>query len=881
MKKLKKSICFFILSGILSAALGMNNTFPYVFAESTGEQTWAGETAETEEITYEEEYVRQHLDFCESEEYQTVQETVGSLAGKLALSYEEAGLNAVNKTWAQISAFAVLIGKGEADRKTLDTLNLTNEYDLIVSYLMQSTAAEETFEKNYEQNYLNGIIQILEQTKKTIGDMAKLEGDIKDAKLGKIEEVANKIDQILITIQDLKGVPKEKIQTRYQDALKKVKKTINEELLEGEQDTLMKAMWGLKALQGISEIGASTYDDVVDAYLLYNAGKKTISQWKEVWQEIADSAAKTDSKEANELSRSIYAILSQIAAAEDEMLEALAAKGIQSGAEHTIQFGISLASDLWDDSMQKWSLGKAIREGLVNGITVSNLLLNCDDIAYYGEMLIDTGVLAIHAWSTLKSAELDLLSNQDFESAVKFDEAFNIYKQIQIAACDYGIGYHQALATAPVGYIFKYSSGDNLSMATQLLAQKATWDSYVCHEETENVVHNNGGRFVEYKDNTYYWKMRPESVEQTGLLGGFAQVPGVKNELICRTSSGQEMVLLEDTGSGRLFICDDCIFYEKEDDSWGVCETDGTPVTSYEEVDILDVDAESHTVICSSDESGLFGITPEGERITFAPVYAEFLGVHGLELYYGIRAENKMEFYSIRTDGLDEQKIGEVEIPNAAMGEISIGDALVEEEGIYLSCGIYGGTGMTFFGGGIYRIDYDGEVETLAEPRQAEVNFPKLYLKKNGEDAVLYFYTGDGYANAGFWDSWVSEDVYGIDLNDGTIHPETFTLSNIGDAVCMNGGVSTLMDESGEYTEILSADEAIQLGYTDLGGHSGEGETFVRYLDIVDDMAYFTITKITEDSSSSVGWRTGYRRDVMKTYATQIGSGEFELLYEY
>ena len=52
-------------------------------------------------------------------------------------------------------SFAVLIGKGEADRKTLDTLNLTNEYDLIVSYLMQSTAAEETFEKNYEQNYLN------------------------------------------------------------------------------------------------------------------------------------------------------------------------------------------------------------------------------------------------------------------------------------------------------------------------------------------------------------------------------------------------------------------------------------------------------------------------------------------------------------------------------------------------------------------------------------------------------------------------------------------------------------------------------------------------------------------------------------------------------
>ena len=35
---------------------------------------------------------------------------------------------------------------------------------------------------------------------------------------------------------------KEKMRTADQDALKKVKKTINEELLEGEQDTLMKAM---------------------------------------------------------------------------------------------------------------------------------------------------------------------------------------------------------------------------------------------------------------------------------------------------------------------------------------------------------------------------------------------------------------------------------------------------------------------------------------------------------------------------------------------------------------------------------------------------------------------------------------------------------------
>ncbi len=876
-RTVKSKIGFFILSGIMLLNSGMG-TISQVTAESAGETAWAGETADSEEMTYEEEYIKQHLEFCESEEYQAVQETVGSLAGDLALSYEEAGLNAVNKTWAQISTFAVLIGKGELDRKGTDILNLTNEYDLIVAYLMQSTAAEEAFKENYEQNYLNGMLEVLEEMKKAIGEMPSMKSDGMD--LGKAEKIANRIDQILLTIQELEGVSKEDMQTYYQDALQEIKDTMDENLLPEQKNELIEAMWGVKALQGIMEIGTATYADVLDAYLLYNAGKKATSQWREVWQEIADSASKVNSKEANELSQSINNILSKVKESEEDMAKALAKKGLQAGTGHTIQFGIGLVSDLWDDAMKKWSFGKAVREGLVGGITGSNLLMNCDDLAYYGEMLIDTGVLAIHAWEVLKSAEYQLLSNQDFESAVKFDEAFNIYKQIQIAACDYGIGYHQALATAPLGYIFKYSSGDNLAMATQLLAQKATWESYVCHEENKNVI-NNGGRFVKYKRNTYYWKMSPESVEQTGLLGGFDQVPDVKNELVCRTEGGAENVILEDTGSGQIFICDDCIFYEKGYLSWGVCELDGTPIASYEKMDILEADTLHDTVICSSYESGIFGITSEGKRIALAPVDAEFLGIHGLEMYYGIRAENKMEFYSIRVDGLDEQKIGEVLITNSDLGMISVGDALVEEDGIYLTYGIYGGTGMFFYGGGICRIGYDGEIKIIVNPTVSEVNFPKLYLKETEEESILYYYTGDGYSNAGFWDSWVSEDVYGVDVDDGTIQSESFVLSNIGDAIFMNGGLSTLLDESGEYTEILSAEEAAQLGYTDLGGHSGQGETFVRDLDIVEDTAYFTIVKMTEDSSLNMGWRTGYRRDVMRTYATEIGSGKFELIDEY
>lgn len=760
-----------------------------------------------------------------------------------------------------------------------DTLHLTNEYDLIVSYLMQTTAAKEAFTENYEQNYLDALVEMMEQTREVVKGTAELTEKIEKADLGTAEDVVNRIDQILIAVQEFQGVSKEDIRTCYQDGMQQIKDIINNDFLAEDQEKITNTMRGLKGLQGIAEIAAGTYEEVVDAYAVYSAGIKATQQWREVWQEIADSAASENSEEGRQLSTSINGILRQVEEAGQDMATALANKALLSGSGNTVQYAVSLGSDLWDDSMKTWSIGKAIREGLVGGITISNLLMNCDDIAYYGEMLIDTGMLAIHGWDALKSAESQLKSDRDFAAAVKFDEAFNIYKEIQMAACDYVINYYQAIATAPVGYIFKYTTDEQIAGTVQLLAEKATWGTYQCHEEEKEVI-NNGGRFVGYKKNTYYWRLNQESVEQTGILGGFHQVPDVKNELICRTASGGETVLLKDTGSGPMFICGDCIFYKKGESSWGVCEIDGTPVTSYENIEVLAADTEHGIVICSNYESGIFGITMEGERISLAPVNASFLGIKGLLLYYGVAGETQMDFYSIRLDGLDERSIGNVTLPGEGWGP-SIGDVWVQEDGIYLSCGTYAGTGVFFSNAGVYRLGYDGGIETIVDPASNEVNFPKICITQTDEESTLYYYGGEGYSNVGFWDSWVSDNVYAVDLKDGSIQPESFILSNIGDIVCLDGSVYTLLDESGQYTEILSAETAAQLGYTDLGEHSGDGEAFVPYLDIVGGTAYLTITKLTEDSAYSMGWRTGYRRDVMQTYEIEIGSGKAVKINEY
>ena len=833
------------------------------------------------DLTYEEDYIRQHLDFCDSEEYRTIMGTSGIFAQNIALAYQEAGLNAVNKTWDQLSSFFVFLGGGKVDDGLTNTLEITNKYDLIVSYLMQTTASEENFSASYEEAYLDATVEMLQEIKKLLGDTSSVAGKLSSGSLGKVEEIVTLIDQVLITIQDFKGTSKEAIQTCYQDALKQVKEKINQDFLKEDQDILKKGMLGLKALNAIASIGTETYSDVIDAFLLYRAGTQATDNWCSMWQEIADSARTSTTDESRLLAESITRILSEIRAAKEDMADSLIQKALTSGAGNTLLYGIQMASDAWDKTMGNWSVGKAIRDGLLSGVTVSNLVTNCDDIAYYGEMLISTGILATHGWNVLRDAEKTLKEKQDFASAAAFDEIFNIYKQIQIAACDYSINYYQAIATAPLSYIFKYTTGDEISATVQILAEKADWMAYHCHEEDTNVI-NNGGRFVSYRGNTYYWRFAPGSVEETGVLGSFNQVMTVKNDLICRTSDGEETVILQDTGSGPLFICGECIFYEKGYSSWGVCRLDGTPAASYDSAEIVAADTEHETVIASSYETGIFSIAADGTQANLAPVNSSFIGLHGIRVYYGIASENKMEVYSVRIDGLDQIFLGTIVLTDEDLGMTSIGDVLVRDDGIYLTCGFYGGTGYFFYGGGVYRISYDGGIETLIDPMGAQtVNFPKIYIQDTDDASILYYYSGDGYSNAGSWDSWVSDDVYQLNLETKISEPASFVLSNIGDILCMDGSVWTLTDTSGQYTEILSAELAAQLGYTDLGGHSGDGETFVSDLDLVGDTAYFTITKMTVDSSVSIGWRTGYRREPMQTYFTKLGSGEVTLLYEY
>ncbi len=415
----------------------------------------------------------------------------------------------------------------------------------------------------------------------------------------------------------------------------------------------------------------------------------------------------------------------------------------------------------------------------------------------------------------------------------------------------------------------------------------AVW-GYEAEAETEKMddaaVMNNGGRFVSYNGSVYYWRFAPGSISQTGVLGSFTQVEEVSNTLVCRNANGEETELIQDTGTGPLFISGGRIYYEKGYSSWGVCQLDGQPVTSYDSVNVLEALQQQEAVVAQDYSKGIFVIAADGSETVLAPAEASYIGVSDGSMYYGIAADNRMDVYCIGLDGGNQAAIGSI-VMSQDYGNfeiLSIGDVLMQDDGIYFTCGFYGGTGNFFSAGGIYRIGYDGSFSTLLDPSgPQQVNFPKIYIQQTDGASTLYYYSGDGYSNAGSWDGWVSENVYGMNLETGETAPSSFVLSDIGDIVCMDGSIQTLTDNSGQYKVVLSQEAGSSLGYTDIGGHSGNGETFVADLDLVDDTAYFTITKMTEDPSVSVGWRTGYSRDSMKTYMTRLGTDEVTLLNEY
>ena len=90
--------------------------------------------------------------------------------------------------------------------------------------LCRPTASEDSFSESYEAAYLNATVDMLNDIKSLVSDTSGLAGDMSEGSLGKVEEMAGFIDQVIVTIEDFKGTTKAGQQALYKDALDEIKK---------------------------------------------------------------------------------------------------------------------------------------------------------------------------------------------------------------------------------------------------------------------------------------------------------------------------------------------------------------------------------------------------------------------------------------------------------------------------------------------------------------------------------------------------------------------------------------------------------------------------------------------------------------------------------
>lgn len=401
----------------------------------------------------------------------------GDLVGQASTAYEESNQAKINTLWTTLSDVCMLVGENE--------LKLTNEYDVLLTDLMQSSASAENFQESYEEAYCAAVKELLSGLSGMLKDEKDAFKLVDGSAIDKVEDFTKSIDHWLYVLQEAEGKDKENILPLYDSTLKELKKGYDEALGSKGKDLLSNAKGIMNYACDIADLVSDSFSDLVDEYLFYRAASEASGEWYAAWKQIAEQVGEDNSDEAKRVYESLSGILDEIEKDKNEGWEQVYANSAKrSASENLMEYCVKTSLSTFKEFTSKWEFGKEaqlIFSSFSTGASLANRLMNCDDIAYYGQMVLGTGILARNTFPILLSSVNELNEKQDYESALYFDQIFHIYKDLQLKGCDFAIAFHQAIIENPVGYTLKYMSDEHVAVSYNILASKADWLEYECH----------------------------------------------------------------------------------------------------------------------------------------------------------------------------------------------------------------------------------------------------------------------------------------------------------------------------------------------------------------------------------------------------------------
>ena len=414
---------------------------------------------------------------------------------------------------------------------------------------------------------------------------------------------------------------------------------------------------------------------------------------------------------------------------------------------------------------------------------------------------------------------------------------------------------------------------------------------------------NNGGRYVGYGENTYYWRHNGNSLEKTGLNGVFKNQKETVNQLVCRNEQGTETLLLEDAGYGNLYIAKDRIYY-KTAECWKSCLTDGTDIRNHKDYSIVAVDDSTETLIqkdltgIDSNRKGGFWIEKEdGSRTLLtqdkfdldSKLWPELLLVEDGNIYYYRLHDNKDGNHNITVIGANLQGetrlVGNITIDRNASEGLEVCAQKVDEL-LYVSFTNVGGTMLGCNEGGVSSMNTakdEAHTYVIRQDQEHSLYYPKTHIsldEETGEKYLHFYHDGGNGGNAAV--SWVDQGVEMMNLETKEVKTSNLPLIFKGEYALTDGDMVTLLGTDDEASILATAETLKSLGYNAFNGHENPAGGFrIGDVDVAGDKAYIEINEFVRAQEADFYHVYGFRRTKTVVYETVIGTDELHVMYEY
>ncbi len=399
----------------------------------------------TLENTYESAYIENTLAFVD-DSYRYTQilggSGDGSFAGVVADTYRQAGLDKVNGFWN-----ALQFAEGLANY----TVESVTGYDVLLADLIGGSVSRNIRDEHITTASLSMFSEIITEAGAGLDAAAVLQTEKYLADMAELPTIF--------------GDPAKKL-------MDGVRKTVLKDIPFDDFSGILNAVGGVVNVAGATAAGCDTVDEAFDFYVLCNAFSDVVSTYGAVIWDSAIRAADYDAEKGSELiqSANVFVDTLERTIADDPQALYDAAGGAMANIAGVTGFTVLEAVLKIKDLNLVLSVLDGVKTGIAIGMPVADALTNMDKIAYYGTLLELCGNLSKGMFAEVQARRDAFAHSQTFEDARAVNVAATLYLNLQILACDYAIGYCNAIIAG--GIDGSWFDRDEMQAAVDVQAYK-------------------------------------------------------------------------------------------------------------------------------------------------------------------------------------------------------------------------------------------------------------------------------------------------------------------------------------------------------------------------------------------------------------------------